>query len=88
MKLLLDLGAEVDANNAEGHTALHIAALNDARKTAEVLIHAGAGTEDRDHKDCMPLHHPLGRGLSRLWICCPSLGQQLRDETAKGERLC
>jgi len=48
MKLLIAYGADLDLQNSEGSTALHIAAIDNNGEAAEILIDAGADPHIKD----------------------------------------
>ncbi|KAL3492817.1 ankyrin repeat-containing domain protein [Aspergillus germanicus] len=61
-KLLIDNGANVEARNKKGRTALHIAAKHDRNvEILFVLLNAGADLNGADHQGDTPLCHALGK---------------------------
>jgi ankyrin repeat protein len=56
VRLLIDMGAEVDAKDGTGKTALHRAADIPSPETCRILVSAGAGVEVRDEFGLTPLH--------------------------------
>lgn len=55
-QMLIERGAPVDVKNAEGKTALHIAAEKDNPALATLLLSKGATVNGRDHLGNTPLH--------------------------------
>ncbi|KAJ1478814.1 kinase-like domain-containing protein [Baffinella frigidus] len=68
--LLLDAGANVAAKNAEGETALHLAACNGHKGVARMLLDAGADLASIDHyagKTALDLAEDCGHeGVARV----------------------
>ena len=60
--LLFSVGAKVDAQGAEGRTALHAAALRGEADVAKVLIERGARLNQADRNGNSPLHLATARG--------------------------
>ena len=56
VELLLDNGADIDARNEKGWTALHVAALCGNTRVMKILIGRGADVNAADHEDVTPLH--------------------------------
>jgi ankyrin repeat protein len=81
MKLCLDHGADVDAFNANGQTALHRAAQRGADKIVQFLADRGAKLDMKDKQGRTPLDLvlPTGRGGGGRGAP-PSVG---RESTAK-----
>ena len=48
MKLLLDAGAEVDRENVNGMTPLHLVAIKDHTKVLKILLGREAGVDKAD----------------------------------------
>jgi len=57
VKILINYGADVNARNARGETAMHLAARNEFQKVIEVLVLAGCdpATEDNDKNQAVDL---------------------------------
>ena len=58
-QVLIDLGAEVDAVDADAHTPLHLAAKVLNAEVALALIRMGSSTAALDNKSRCPLHLAL-----------------------------
>lgn len=55
-KQLLEQGADIDAHDQQGMTALHLAVENDHSVTLEFLLRSGADVNSRDVHGWTPLH--------------------------------
>ncbi|KAJ4322521.1 hypothetical protein N0V84_004767 [Fusarium piperis] len=55
-------GAQVDAKDTDGETALHLAAANGLLEAAEKLINAGAKVSELDNEGQQPLHKACSEG--------------------------
>ena len=62
IRLLLDAGADPNAEEYDGWTALHWAGANGHRDVAEVLLDAGANPETRDVRGLSPMDWAADRG--------------------------
>ena len=64
IRVLVDHGADLDAPDTKGHTALHLAAetWKDSQENIMALVDAGAGVEARDESGETPLHLAASRG--------------------------
>ena len=62
VKLLLDSGAEIDAQEADGQTALHVACLHSKTDVVEYLAEQGADINMPDNVSQYPLHSSILRG--------------------------
>ena len=56
-ELLLDSGAEVDAQNNEGETALHLAVLRKSVDVAELLLQSCSNIEVRSKDGQTPVNY-------------------------------
>ena len=56
VELLLENGADLNARNEKGWTALHVAALCGNTRVIKILLGRGADVNARDHEDVSPLH--------------------------------
>lgn len=68
---LLDAGADANATNVTGRTALHSASFHDRGAVAELLISRGANVDARDTDGLSPLHAAAladNRALAMLLI--------------------
>ncbi len=59
IKELLDKGADINATNKRGLTALHMAAQHGQNQLAQLLIERRADLNARDDKGRTPLHHAV-----------------------------
>ncbi|POM70644.1 Hypothetical protein PHPALM_12885 [Phytophthora palmivora] len=83
--LLLRFGADVNAQNQEGHTALHYAGNGDALNVAKVLLDAGADINVQDENGKTPLHHCIREGSLLVANLLVSRGAQIDCEDRNGE---
>ncbi|KAL3820459.1 hypothetical protein ACJIZ3_006364 [Penstemon smallii] len=78
LKTTLAAGADKDAEDSGGRTALHIACGCGEDKCAQVLLEAGAKVDALDKKKNTPLHYAAGYGMKdcgasiEKWRCCVS----------------
>jgi uncharacterized protein len=66
---LIEMGADVNASQNDGHTALMLAATNGAAKTVEILLAFGADPFATDHRGMSALHcaaHANNPGAAKL----------------------
>ena len=56
LRLVIEHGADVEAVDADGNTALHYAGGSNDTEFVDVLVEAGANLEARDSIGCTPLH--------------------------------
>ena len=57
IEVLLDAGAELEARNQRGSTALHYAAMDNVPEVVELLIKKGADIEALNHEKKTPLYY-------------------------------
>ena len=62
VSLLLDLGMDVNAANADGETALHAAAFTGSDAVIELLVNSGAMVNPIDKNGATPLQHATAKG--------------------------
>jgi cytohesin len=60
---LLDIGANVNAHDQYGVTALHLAVCNNREDVATTLINRGAMVNALENNGCVPLHCAAARGF-------------------------
>ena len=77
MRLLLENGADANANQEGGWTALHAAAQNGDREMAELLIAYGADLNARANNQQCPLDMALLKGHKDLASLLGELGAKL-----------
>jgi len=63
---LVEAGVELETRDAEGRTALTVAARRGLRESVASLVRAGADTAARDEKRWTPLLHAADRGHSEV----------------------
>ena len=56
VKLLLELGANVDAEDKHGRTPLHADAGNGHEDIVKLMLESGANVHAQNNNGCMPLH--------------------------------
>jgi len=66
VELLLDRGANVEANNNHGMTPLHVTARDNCLDVAELLLDRGANLEARNDDGNTPLHMACVKGSLEL----------------------
>ncbi|KAI7152825.1 hypothetical protein KC349_g8747 [Hortaea werneckii] len=54
-RLLIQLGAQVQARDVDGNTALHLAAIQGDEQACQILLGAGAAAEDSNQRGFTPL---------------------------------
>ncbi|GLE00548.1 hypothetical protein PINS_up009305 [Pythium insidiosum] len=84
VQLLLEQGADVDARDHYGKTALHYAAYKGEIETIALLVERGASTSVRDKGGKLPLDHLLERELS---VVLSSVLSSVRSNAVEGQRL-
>ena len=85
VRTLVRQGADVNAAQADGMTALHWAALNGDLKMADVLLVAGAGTESLTRNGgYTPLHLASSRGHAPVVERLLTAGSKPKAGTATG----
>ncbi|KAG7376050.1 hypothetical protein PHYPSEUDO_014560 [Phytophthora pseudosyringae] len=62
VKLLLSFGADVDAQDQTGKTALHCSTSDDVYEVAKFLLDAGARIDEQDKNGKTPLHYCIQEG--------------------------
>lgn len=73
VRILLDAGADVNAQNAEGFSTLMTAVLRRQKSIAEVLIQAGVNVDAVNQDDQTSLDIAVGKGdedMVRLLVSC------------------
>jgi ankyrin repeat protein len=85
VRTLLKSGADVNAAQGDGMTALHWTALNGDLKTMDVLLHAGATTEVMTRVGAYtPLHLASSRGQAAAVVRLLDAGSKVGPFTATG----
>lgn len=64
VETILDKGAEVNAKNSKGRTALMLAALNSHKDTVEILLNKGADVNIKNNEGMTALMYAAKKGLS------------------------
>ena len=65
-KVLIEAGAQVDAQNKEGQTVLHLASIMGDDNMVRVLFMARANANLQDNEDRAPIHLAAERGYSTI----------------------
>lgn len=60
---LLMLDVDINAQDANGHTALHLAAMRRDKKIVNALLDAGAAFDIPDNCEMTAVHHGAGKGM-------------------------
>ncbi|KAI5839443.1 ankyrin repeat-containing domain protein [Morchella snyderi] len=68
MEALISLGADINVVGHSQKSLLHLAAQGDSRQLLALLLNAGADIHARDDNQQTPLHHALGRLLTKPHI--------------------
>ena len=90
VQLLLERGANIQAQDALGECPLHVAAKNGRREVVDQLIGVGAWLSPRDFSERTPLHLAAGLGETavgdavRATCPCELPGQEQHDAAAHG----
>ena len=68
VKTMIEAGGQVDGQNNEGQTVLHVACMMGDEEIVRVLFMARANAGIADHEDRVPIHLAAERGYSRFEI--------------------
>eukprot|EP00929_Paragymnodinium_shiwhaense_P006448 TRINITY_DN1098_c0_g1_i1.p1 TRINITY_DN1098_c0_g1~~TRINITY_DN1098_c0_g1_i1.p1 ORF type:complete len:696 (+),score=210.22 TRINITY_DN1098_c0_g1_i1:96-2183(+) len=85
MEFLHTYGVKVNHQDADGRTALHIAAAQDDVDAVCRLLEWGADVNQHDHKKRMPLHTAASSGHMKVTMLLLEVGAELN---AKDEKAC
>ena len=84
MRLLLEKGAHVNCADADGSTALHIAANNNCTKVVQTLLEFGASPGDKTSNGHAPIHYAAGHGNLEMTVALVEAGANFRERGVKG----
>ena len=65
VKTMIEAGGQIDTQNNEGQTVLHVACMMGDEETVRVLFMARANACIPDHEDRVPIHLAAERGYSK-----------------------
>ncbi|KAI7195265.1 hypothetical protein KC363_g1673 [Hortaea werneckii] len=68
-RLLIQLGAQVQARDVDGNTALHLAAIQGDEQACQILLGAGAAAEDHNQRGFTPLELAARNGHTEAVLC-------------------
>lgn len=68
MKTFLELGFQVDTENAKKNTCLHIACNNGHDEIVQLLLNAGAEVNKKNKYNCTPLHYAANSSHGTLCL--------------------
>jgi ankyrin repeat protein len=103
VEALLDKGANIDAQNKKGYTALHLACILDARMLIELLVKRKAAVHLLDKVEKMPidhLAHKVNMSNRSMLLCtalftslrfafdCAAISCRLRSDCVSTSRIC
>lgn len=80
-KSLIELGADINAKDKDGWSALHFAAWNGNIDIAKVLLSKGLNPDDRTKDLATPLMRPTSKEMAELLI---SSGADVNAQTSRG----
>ena len=66
LKTMIEAGAQIDSQNNEGQTVLHVSCMMGDEDSVRVLFMARANAGIPDHEDRVPIHLAAERGYSKL----------------------
>ncbi|KAK3255713.1 hypothetical protein CYMTET_35117, partial [Cymbomonas tetramitiformis] len=84
MRELLEKGAEVDAEDAEGRTALTVALAFGQEAAARALLEAGAGVNAGTARAGRPLHQAVSKGMVEMVRVLVGKGAEVDAENGVG----
>ncbi len=87
LKAAVNKGADVDAKNSKGQTALHIAAMKNNKEMAEFLIKKGADLNVKDNFGETPLFYAIRFGSSDVFSLLMSNKADMDIVNNSGESL-
>ncbi|GAW10689.1 hypothetical protein ANO14919_000240 [Xylariales sp. No.14919] len=85
MVYLLDMGCYVNATNADGKTALTVAALSNRTRVAQLLLLRGANLASASLAGKGALHHAAKRGFSEMAGLLIEAGMEVDADDESGE---
>lgn len=80
-ELLINAGAQLEAQDHDLRTPLHVAAIRGHKVTVQLLIKAGANIEAKNSNGCTPLHLAVQKDHQDIVKILLSNGAQMETDT-------